>query len=85
MLPVNLEAMYYEILIEKVYLDQPSVKIMWKAAGNILHVEWKSDPTTEVLNEVLTVQRHIIRTYGCTKVVVNNKTLKKQSQLSATL
>jgi hypothetical protein len=77
--------MYYEILLEKVYLDQPSVKIMWKAAGNILHVEWKADPTKEVIDEVLSVQRHIIRTYGCTKVIINNKTLNKHTQSPVTI
>jgi hypothetical protein len=69
--------MLYLAHIEKVYLDQPYVKIMWKAEGNSLHVEWRTNPTTEILNEVISVQKHIIRTYGCTKVVVNNKGMKK--------
>ncbi len=51
-------------------------KIMWIAEGNCLHVEWKADPTAEGLNKVLVIQRHIIRKYGCTKVVINNNNKK---------
>jgi hypothetical protein len=74
-----LKAMKYVPSTQKVYLDQPYAKIMWLADGNCLHVEWKAAPTEEGLNEVLFIQRHIIRTYGCTKVVVDNKGLKKRA------
>ena len=77
--------MYYLPTTEKVYLDQPYVKIMWKAEGNSLHVEWRMQPTSEHLLEVLSVQRHIIRKYGCTKVICNNSALKKTTLSHATV
>lgn len=70
-------------ITEKIYFDQPYAKIMWIAEGNCLHVEWKADPTAEGLNEVLVIQRHIIRKYGCTKVVINNKSPKKIATTAA--
>jgi hypothetical protein len=71
--------MQYLTQTEEIYLDQPFAKIMWKAEGNCLHIEWRSDPTTDSLNEVLSVQRHIIRKHGCTKVILNNTGWKKNS------
>jgi hypothetical protein len=71
--------MEYLTQTEKIYLDQSFATIKWIAEGNCLHIEWKSEPTTESFNEVLAVQRHIIRKYGCTKVVVTNKSLKKSN------
>jgi hypothetical protein len=75
--------MQYIPSLQEVYLDQPYAKIMWIADGNCLHVEWKSTPTDEGLHAVLIIQRHIIRKYGCTKVVIDNKGLKKRSLADA--
>ena len=63
----------------KVYLDQPHVRIMWLAQDNSMHVEWKSNPSSEIYEEALAIQRQVIRAHGCLKVVFDNKGLKNGS------
>lgn len=60
----------------KVYLDQPHVKIVWISQDNSMHVEWKSNPSHEVYQEALAIQRQVIRAHRCLKVVFDNKGLK---------
>ncbi len=63
----------------RIYLDQPYAKIIWMEEGNAVHIEWKENPSQEDYQQVLNLQREIIRKHGCMKICLNSKSLQKSA------